>query len=128
MKVIIRERKIITAFKCHYFVHYNTMRGIYGNQASTRVEIICRFPLCPKDKVKFCCCCCFFLFQSKGDKPQCKSNAHVCTSIMKYPDGREFDEGPYCQCPGCSSKWQTDDYKSLSWPHYERGNTVIAKQ
>lgn len=56
---------------------------------------------------------------------QCKSNAHVCTSLMKYPDGSEFDEGPYCQCPGCSSKWLSGDDQSLSWPHYERADKII---
>ncbi|KAL4217645.1 hypothetical protein ACF0H5_022387 [Mactra antiquata] len=58
-------------------------------------------------------------------KPPCKSNAHVCTSIMKYPDGTEFDEGPYCQCPGCSSTWRTDDQQSLSWPHYQRADKTV---
>lgn len=59
------------------------------------------------------------------DKPVCRSNAHVCTSIMKYPDGTEFDEGPYCQCPGCSSAWRKDDFQSLSWPHYEKADRTV---
>ncbi|XP_045181478.1 U-scoloptoxin(11)-Sm7a-like [Mercenaria mercenaria] len=62
---------------------------------------------------------------AEREKPQCKSNAHVCTSLMKYPDGSEFDEGPYCKCPGCSSKWLTGDDQSLSWPHYERADKTV---
>ncbi|XP_060571621.1 uncharacterized protein LOC132729812 [Ruditapes philippinarum] len=59
------------------------------------------------------------------EKPMCRSNAHVCTSLMRYPDGSEFDEGPYCRCPGCSSKWQAGSDQSLSWPHYERADKTI---
>ncbi|KAH3709861.1 uncharacterized protein LOC127857700 [Dreissena polymorpha] len=63
--------------------------------------------------------------ESPKEKPQCKSNAHVCTSLMRYPDGTEFDEGPYCQCPGCVNKWIANDYMSLSWPHYERADKTV---
>lgn len=71
--------------------------------------------------VRSCC----FGESPPEEKPPCKSNAHVCTSIMKYPDGSVFNEGPYCLCPGCSSKWQADDFMSMSWPHYERADKTV---
>ena len=62
------------------------------------------------------------------------SNAHVCTSLMKYPDETVFNEGPYCDCIGCHGDWKADDWMAISWPHYERGklrrsaaNSVIAE-
>ncbi|KAK3610096.1 hypothetical protein CHS0354_032191 [Potamilus streckersoni] len=58
-----------------------------------------------------------------GDN-QCQSNAHVCTSLMKYPDEQVFNEGPYCKCPGCTSSWQ-EDRQSLTWPHYERADKTV---
>ena len=77
-----------------------------------------------------------FLFRQSGhdESKACVSNAHVCTSLMKYPDETVFNEGPYCDCIGCHGDWKADDWMAISWPHYERGklrrsaaNSVIAE-
>ncbi|XP_052765474.1 uncharacterized protein LOC128206831 [Mya arenaria] len=62
---------------------------------------------------------------NSGEKRPCQSNAHVCTSLMRYADGTEVNEGPYCLCDGCGEKWVSDDLMSLSWPHYERADRTV---
>ncbi|XP_041361162.1 U-scoloptoxin(11)-Ssd2a-like [Gigantopelta aegis] len=60
--------------------------------------------------------------------PACKSTRHVCTSIMKYPDGLEANEGPYCTCTTgekCSENWMGNDGRAFTWQHYERAHWEV---
>ncbi|WAR17588.1 hypothetical protein MAR_032182, partial [Mya arenaria] len=51
---------------------------------------------------------------NSGEKRPCQSNAHVCTSLMRYADGTEVNEGPYCLCDGCGEKWRECDPGDLA--------------
>ncbi|KAK6176018.1 hypothetical protein SNE40_014385 [Patella caerulea] len=58
----------------------------------------------------------------------CRGPRHAYTTMMRYPDGLEVDEGPYCQCvdtPQPASKWNPDDPKALTWQHYERAHWTV---
>ncbi|XP_046584203.1 uncharacterized protein LOC124291273 [Haliotis rubra] len=54
----------------------------------------------------------------------CGGPRHVCTTLMKYPDGYVANEGPYCTCSdgNCGSAWSDNDDRALTWQHYERGH------
>ncbi|KAK7461552.1 hypothetical protein BaRGS_00038698 [Batillaria attramentaria] len=64
------------------------------------------------------------------DVKECAGN-HVCTTLMRYPDGYTADEGPNCRCRHdqqiCTpDKWEEDRPEStLTWQHYERSHWLV---
>lgn len=61
--------------------------------------------------------------------PQCKSNAHVCRTLMQYKDStaEDFtvDEGLNCECDNCSSTWSEHDRYSFTWQHFKRLDMIV---
>ncbi|ESO96622.1 hypothetical protein LOTGIDRAFT_239286 [Lottia gigantea] len=58
----------------------------------------------------------------------CRSHQHAYTTLMRYPDGLEVDEGPYCRCLNMDqpeSNWGLDNNNVLTWQHYERAHWTV---
>ncbi|KAL5014243.1 hypothetical protein ScPMuIL_008513 [Solemya velum] len=55
----------------------------------------------------------------------CKSNGHVCTSLMQYADGQVFNEGPYCTCKGCTTEWKKGDSNTMTWTYHEQVDKTV---
>ncbi|XP_060085066.1 uncharacterized protein LOC132564426 [Ylistrum balloti] len=61
--------------------------------------------------------------KSRIDK--CRSNRHVCSTILRYPGNQTFSDGVHCLCPGCTEEWGENDNQSFTWVHYERHEQLV---
>ncbi|CAI9719017.1 Hypothetical predicted protein [Octopus vulgaris] len=65
----------------------------------------------------------------RDTEPPCKSNAHVCRTLMQYKDGEEdnfiVDEGKNCACDNCSTTWSEHDRYSFTWQHFKRLDMIV---
>ncbi|XP_070182459.1 U-scoloptoxin(11)-Ssd2a-like [Littorina saxatilis] len=83
--------------------------------------------------VCFLAICAAMLIVSSGNEKRVTKDCvgqHVCTTLMRYPDGYVADEGPNCFCqnsrqPACNSDWEDNSAATLTWQHYERSHWTV---